>query len=421
MTQTTEAAAAKPTPSRSKDRVDDLAICGGTPAFAAPLHVGRPNIGNRAQLMERIEHLLDTRWLTNNGPYVQEFEQRIAARLGVRHCVAMCNATVALEIAIRALGLSGEVIVPSFTFIATAHALQWQEITPVFCDIDPVTHTLDPVQVESLITPRTTGIIGVHLWGQPCAIESLSDICTRHNLKLLFDAAHAFNCSHQGRMIGNFGDAEVFSFHATKFFNTFEGGAVTTNDNELAVQLRLMKNFGFAGYDEVVYLGTNGKMSEVSAAMGLTSLESIDEFVNVNRRNYRLYRQQLTDLPGVRLYTFDENEKNNFQYIVLEIDEAITRISRDDLVEVLWAEQVRARRYFYPGCHRMEPYRTLYPSAGELLPATEALTERTMLLPNGTAIGAEEIALICRVIRTAISNGKELSKRLSDPSTGSSC
>ena len=176
--------------------------------------------------------MLDNRWLTNNGPFVREFEGQVARLAGVKHCIATCNGTVALEIAIRAAGLSGEVIVPSFTFIATAHALQWQEITPVFADIDPQTHHLDPRCVEKMITPRTTGIVAVHLWGAPCDIESLSAIASKHGLKLLFDAAHAFGSSYKGRAIGSFGQGEVFSFHATKFINTLEGGRsllTTTN------------------------------------------------------------------------------------------------------------------------------------------------------------------------------------------------
>ena len=249
-------------------------------------------------MLRRINEILDRRWLSNNGPIVQEFEPAIAERLGVQHCVAMCNGTVALEIAIRALGLKAEVIVPSFTFIATAHALQWQEITPVFCDVDPATHNLDPAAVERMITPRTTGIIGVHLWGRPCAVEALQELADRHDLTLMFDAAHAFGCSHGGRMIGNFGRCEVFSFHATKFFNTFEGGAVVTNDDELAAKIRLMKNFGFAGYDNVIYLGTNGKMTEVCAAMGLTGLESLRPFIAVNRRNHEAYRRGCGTSPG---------------------------------------------------------------------------------------------------------------------------
>jgi len=232
-----------------KNSVSDLAIFGCPPAFNETLHVGRPNIGDREQLFQSFKQILDNRWLTNNGPFVQEFEAKIAHFLGVKHCIAMCNATIALEIVIRGLGLTGEVIIPAFTFVATAHSLQWQEITPVFCDIDPNTHTIDPKKIESLITPRTTGIIGVHLWGRSCAIEQLQEIAYNRNLKLIFDAAHAFGCSHIGRMIGNFGEAEVFSFHATKFINSFEGGVVATNNDDLAVKLRLMKNFGFVGYD----------------------------------------------------------------------------------------------------------------------------------------------------------------------------
>ena len=214
-------------------------------------------------------------------------------------------------------------------------------------------------------------------------------------------------------MIGGFGDAEVFSFHATKFFNTFEGGAVTTNDDELAEKIRLMKNFGFAGYDQVIYIGTNGKMSEISAAMGLTSLESLDDFIETNHRNYQQYRRELTEMAGLRLLTFDENEKCNYQYIVVEIDETKAGLSRDELVHVLHAENIIARRYFYPGCHRMEPYRTSYPDAGRELPLTEQLADRVMTLPTGTALGEAEISGICRIIRRAISRGPEIHERLS--------
>ncbi len=395
-----------------KSSLEDLAIFGGKPAFTEMLHVGRPNIGNRDRLMERINDLLDRKWLTNEGIYVQEFEKRTAEFIGVKHCIAMCNGTVALEIAIRAVGLKGEVIVPSFTFIATAHALQWQEITPVFCDIDPRTHQLNPYRVEAMITPRTTGIIGVHLWGRSCDVDALTDIAQRHDLDLMFDAAHAFGCSYKEHMIGSFGRAEVFSFHATKFFNTFEGGAVVTNDDDLAAKMRLMKNFGFAGYDNVIYLGTNGKMSEVAAAMGLTSLESTEEFITLNYRNYIQYQEELSDLPGVYLLSFDRREKSNYQYIILDIDEACTQISRDQLLEILRAENVLARRYFYPGCHKMEPYRSYFPHSGLLLPETERLVQRVLSLPTGTAVGPEEIRNICQIMRLVIEHGPEVKERL---------
>ena len=391
--------------------LDEMAIFGGVPAFAEKLHVGRPNIGNRDRLLERINDILDRRWLTNAGVYVQEFERRIAEMVGVQHCIAMCNGTVALEIAIRALGLKGEVIVPSFTFIATAHALQWQEITPVFCDIDPRTHTLDPARVEESITPRTTGIIGVHMWGRPCDVERLEWIARRRQLKLLYDAAHAFGCSHNGRMIGSFGDAEVYSFHATKFMNTFEGGAVVTNDDDLAAKIRLMKNFGFAGFDNVIYIGTNGKMNEVSGAMGLTVLESLDEIIAANCRNYEQYRRELGALDGLRMVTYDPAQKNNYQYVILELDPGL-EISRDDLVKILHAENVMARRYFYPGCHRMEPYRSYYPHAGLLLPHTEALAQRAFSLPTGTSIDPDTVASVCHLVKLAVTNHHEIRERL---------
>jgi dTDP-4-amino-4,6-dideoxygalactose transaminase len=206
-----------------KQKLDDLALFGGQSLFAEKVHVGRPNIGNVARLREALDDILARRWLSNGGKYVQEFQRQIEKTVGVKHCIPMCNGAVALEIAIRALGMRGEVIVPSMTFIATAHALQWQEITPVFCDIDPDTYNLDPARIEELITPRTTGIIPVHLFGRPCNIKAITGIAKRHGLKLLFDSAHAFGCSYQGEMIGRFGDAEVFSFHATKFLNSFEG------------------------------------------------------------------------------------------------------------------------------------------------------------------------------------------------------
>jgi dTDP-4-amino-4,6-dideoxygalactose transaminase len=391
-----------------KTEISQLAVLGGPRLFDDPIHVGRPNLGNRERLLARINDMLDRRWLSNHGPFVQEFECKVAAFLGARHCIAMCNGTIALEIAIRATGMRGEVIVPSFTFIATAHALQWQEITPVFCDIDPRTHLINPAQVQRMITPRTTGIIGVHTWGQPCDIEALSQIASRRNLTLLFDASHAFGCSYRGRMIGTFGSAEVFSFHATKFFNTFEGGAIVTNDDDLAAKTRLMKNFGFHGYDNVEYIGTNGKMTEVAAAMGLTGLESLDEFIECNRRNYEQYRRELAGVPGVRVLAWNDSEHCNYQYVVLEIEEELIEISRDQLLMVLHAENVLARRYFYPGCHRMEPYRSFFPHAGVLLPETERLVRKILLLPTGSAIGEVEVAGISQIVRLATTNGKAL-------------
>jgi dTDP-4-amino-4,6-dideoxygalactose transaminase len=321
----------------------------------------------------------------------------------------MCNATTALQIAIRAAGLSGEVIVPSFTFVATAHALQWLGITPVFCDIDE-SFCLDPRRIEGLITPRTTGIIGVHLWGHTCDVEALTDICKHHSLALLFDAAHAFGCSRKGAMVGNFGRAEVFSFHATKFLNTFEGGAVVTNDGEFADSCRAMCNFGFSGEDEVTSLGINGKMNEIEAVMGLTSLEHMDEIIATNRNNYLEYRKELANIPGLRLMDYEEDERNNFQYIVLEVEKK-AGVSRDFLHELFHAEGILVRRYFYPGCHRMEPYRSLDPQVNNSLPLTERACANMLCLPTGQAIGTEQIRAICALLRYVVLNSVEIRER----------
>ena len=380
-----------------------LALLGSVPAFSEPLHVGRPNIGNRDRLMARINDMLDRRWLSNNGPFVQDLERRIADYVGVKHVICVCNATIGLEIAIRAADLRGEVIVPAYTFVATAHALQWQEITPVFADMDPATHNLDPARVERHITPRTTAVLGTHVWGRSCQVEALEEIASRRGLKLMFDAAHAFGCSHRGRMIGGFGLAEVFSFHATKFLNSFEGGAICTNDDALAQLIRLMTNFGFAGFDNVVHIGTNGKMTEVCAAMGITSLEDIDHLIATNRSNYLAYRKGLDELPGITLIDYPAGERNNYQYIVVEVDEAVAGLSRDELVHVLHAENVLARKYFWPGVHRMEPYRSLFPHSHLLLPDTDRVARRVIVLPTGTAVTESTVATVCALIRSALS------------------
>ena len=395
-----------------KKHLNELAIFGGVPTFPEKLHVGRPNIGSKQVLLQRINDILDSKWLTNNGQFVQAFEQHITSLVGVKHCIATCNATTGLEIAIRACELTGEVIIPSFTFVATAHALKWVGIEPVFCDVDPDTHNIDPRKIESLITDKTTAIIGVHLWGRGCDVEALEDIAKRYKLKLLFDAAHAFRCSHQQKMIGNFGDVEVFSFNATKFCNSFEGGAIVTNNSELADKIRYMKNFGFSDYDCVDFIGTNGKMSEVSAAMGLTSLESIEDFINTNRENYHQYLQELSNIPGVNLISYDKAEKCNYQYVIVEIDESITRINRDIIHQILWAENILTRRYFYPGCHQMKPLRSRIADMGLMLTNTRRLASRVLALPTGTAIGAKEISNICQIIRLAATGGNTINEML---------
>ncbi len=397
-----------------KQRLEDLAILGGKPTFEHQLHVGRPNIGNRDFFLSQVNEVLDNRWLTNSGPKVNEFERKIEEYIGVKHAIAITNGTVALELLIRAAGIKGEVIIPSFTFVACAHAFQWQEIKPVFCDIDPNTHNIDPLEIEKHITPNTTAIMGVHLWGRSCNIEVLEQISKKHNLKLMFDASHAFACSYKGKMIGNFGIGEVFSFHATKFFNTLEGGAIVTNDDELASKIRLMKNFGFQGYDNVTYIGTNGKMNEISASMGLTSFNSIDSFIAKNKENYYLYKNEFDKIDGIKLIDYSDSERNNYQYIACEIEEQKFGMSRTELIDILIKENILARKYFFPGIHKMEPYRSLYPYSSMFLQETEKLANKIISFPTGTAMDYNSIMLVTNLVSFIHQYAGEIKNKLQE-------
>jgi dTDP-4-amino-4,6-dideoxygalactose transaminase len=246
-----------------------------------------------------------------------------------------------------------------------------------------------------MITARTSAILGVHVWGRPCDINALEAIAGQHELPLLFDAAPAFGCEYRGQPIGGFGRAEVVSFHPTKVLNTFEGGAILTDDDELAKRARLMI-----------------QMSEASAAMGLASLEVVDEFIAINRGHHERYQTNLAGLPGLSVVPYPEHERSNYHYVVLEIDAARSPISRDALQQVLRAENILARRYFYPGCHRMEPYRTEQPQAEASLPETNALVERVLQLPTGTALTGEDVDGICEILRLAFEHGEEISRLL---------
>lgn len=364
----------------------------------ADLVVGRPNVGSRELFHELVDEIFDNRWFTNDGPMVRRFENELAEHVGVNECVVVANGTLGLEILARALGLSGEVIVPSFSFVATAGALSWLGIEPVFADIDPTTHNIDPDSVRERITDRTSAILAVHLWGRPAEVSALEQIALEHDLELIFDSAHAFGNTLGGARIGNFGRAEVFSFHATKFFNCFEGGAVTTNDSALAERLRTIRNFGFAGFDQVDAVGTNAKMTEVCAAMGITNLRSLDEVVAANQHNYETYRKLLADIDGIDLISFPEGERNNYQYIVVEVSPAFGT-TRDSLVEFMHAHGVIARRYFWPGIHRFQPYGGMDSPLTSQLPNTVEVADRVVVLPTGTSVSDSDCELVVDLIR----------------------
>ncbi|NEB81463.1 dTDP-4-dehydro-6-deoxyglucose aminotransferase [Streptomyces sp. SID14478] len=388
-----------------KRALTDLALFGGPTAFLRPLLVGMPTVGDRARFLARLEWALDNDWLTNGGPLTTELEGRIADIAGVRYCVATCNATAALQLVLKASGVTGQVIMPSLTFAATPHSAAWVGLEPVFCDVDPVTGCLDPARVEELITPDTGAILGVHLWGRTAPVIELEKVAAEHGLKLFFDAAHAFGCTSGGRPIGGFGNAEVFSLHATKTVMSFEGGAVTTDDGELAERLAALRNFGIDRDRSVNAVGMNAKMSECAAAMGLTSLDAFEETRARNQENHALYRSELRGVPGIEVLAFDEGERNNHQYLILLADREVTGLHRDRLQALLEAEQVFPRLYFSPPCHQMPIYRTDPPLR---LPHTERLSEQVLALPTGPSVSFEDIRRVCSIIRLAAERGGQI-------------
>lgn len=395
-----------------KHGIQDLALFGGPAAFTENRRVGRPNSGDRARFLERMNRALDSEWLSNMGPLMHEFEARIAELTGVRHCVSLCNATVALQMLVGDIATGGapgdEIIIPALTFPATAHAVKWRGLRPVFCDVDPVSGLIDPDLVEALITPRTRAILGVHLFGQTCDVNRLEKIAETHRIRLYFDAAPAVGCTYGETPVGGFGDAEVFSFHATKIVNSFEGGAILTNDDELAERLRAERNFGFGTDGGVESAGTNGKLSEAAAAMGLTSLEALDENIAHNRANYDAYRRAIEGIPGVTVREYDSRHRNNYHYMMVTVVEENAGLHRNLLLELLRAENILAQPYFSQALHRMKPYRDTAPGS---LPHTEALCEQLLALPTGPAVSIHDIEVISDVIRTAVAHGSEVAAR----------
>jgi dTDP-4-amino-4,6-dideoxygalactose transaminase len=399
----------------STDREDRrrLAICGAQPRFETPRHVGAPTLPDRETLHARLDQMLDARRLTNDGPFVKEFESRLGRLNGDVEAVAVCNATVGMQLLLKALNLKGEVILPSFTFIATAHACLWEGLEPVFVDVERDTHTIDPACVVQQITDSTAAIIGVHLWGRMCRVRELEAITRDRGIPLVFDAAHGLGCTYKGVPMGRLGTASVVSFHGTKFVQSLEGGAILTSDRELADRLRLLRNFGFQGFDNVVALGTNAKMNEFCAAAGLGSLEALDTIVATNRANREAYREAIGGLPGLALYEFDEQEANNFQYVLVEVDPRACPFTRDELVAILHAENVIARRYFTPGCHRSMPYRTRPRRGSDRLAVTEQLCDSLATFPTGAGVTTADIAEIGAILRLAYESEANVRRELS--------
>jgi len=290
--------------------------------FSKPVYVTQPFLPNLEEFCDGLREIWDNKWLTNNGPVLQRYTQRIIEYFNTDNVCLFNNGTLALQIGLQGMGITGEVITTPFTFVATTHALYWNKIRPVFVDIEPDYYTLDPKKVEAAITPWTTAILAVHVYGHPCQLDTLADIARRHNLKLIYDAAHAFGVTVNGRSIAHYGDLSMFSFHATKLYHSIEGGLLTFNDPGLKQIFDYLKNFGFKNETEVVMPGTNAKMNEFQALMGEMVLKYIPEIIATRRRLYHRYRQQLRDIPGIKLPPLTHPEVvYNYAYMPIEVEE----------------------------------------------------------------------------------------------------
>ncbi len=383
-----------------KKHIEDFAFLGGKKAFNHPLHIAQINLPPWEDVKSAFRGIFERRYFANHGPLVRELDHRFAEFVKTEHAVCVTNGTVALMILARALELSGEVIVPAYTFPATVQALSWAGLTPVLCDVDPKTQMVTPETIEPHITPRTSGILAVHLWGQPCEPEILENFASDRGLVLFFDACHGIGCSTNSRRIGNFGAGEAFSFHATKVLNGGEGGCITTNNAQLADKLRTIRNFHPSETFAPVPLRINGKMSEAQAALALLSLKEYPENVAANFHRYEAYRLGLSGIPGVSLLEYNPASDNNYQYIIVEIDEKLAGLHRNIFFELLSAENVICRRHFYPGIHNMTPYSKMASTASSNFTGTDWLCQSSLQLPTSQVMTEQDVKMVCRLVRS---------------------
>ena len=366
--------------------------------FDEPIYVTRPLLPPLEAVHARLAEIWDARWLTNDGQQHVRLTQAIGAYLGVPNVSLFNNGTIALLAAVRALDMTGEVITTPFTFPATPHAIGWSGGTPVFCDIDPVMMTIDPARIEALITTRTTGILAVHVYGIPCDVQAIQNIAERHGLKVVYDAAHAFGTRINGVGIGNFGDASMFSFHATKLFHTAEGGALTCPNTDTKVAFDHLKNFGILNQEEVDVVGINGKMNELQAALGLAVLDCVAEELRRRRAVIARYRERLAGIRGITLMPAPDGVESSCQYFVIRIDEREFGASRNLVFETLKAENVLSRKYFYPLCSSYACYQDLPSAAADRLPVASRIVEQVLCLPLYGTLGVDAVDTICDII-----------------------
>lgn len=394
----------------AKQRLDDLALFGGAPLFARPRSTSNLVRPDFETFMRYSEAMLAAGQYTNNGPLVRELERRLAAFHETRHCVSFCNGFWALVLAMRELALPGrdEVVMPSLTYRRLADVASWAGLVPRFCEVEPDTLALSPRTLEPEIGERTALIVAVHPIVNCCDAHALSAFATERRLPILFDSVESVYETTGGRKTGGFGNAEVFSLHASKLINGFEGGYLTTGDADLAGRLALARGFGFSGQDNVVMHGTNAKLNEMHAAMALASLDDLEDQVHRNRARYLAYRDGLATLPGLRLLSFDEKERSSYKNIVVETTEA-WRLSRDLTIRLLNAEGILARAYYDPPLH-LRP--AAYPTVAGPLPVSEALARRFVSMPCGHHVSGEDIGDIVGLLAFLDAHAAAIAARL---------
>jgi dTDP-4-amino-4,6-dideoxygalactose transaminase len=362
-----------------------------------PIYVTRPDLAPLEEFLPYLKDIWNGRILTNGGPYHQQLESALRTHLGVEHIALFCNGTIALVTALQSLRITGEVITTPYSFVATAHSLVWNGIRPVFADIDPLTLNIDPARIEAAITPQTTAIMPVHCYGTPCDVREIQRIADNYNLRVIYDAAHAFGVEDEAGSILNYGDLSVLSFHATKAFNTFEGGAIVCPDAKTKLRIDQLKNFGFVDEVTVVASGINGKMSEINAAFGLLQLKHVHKALARRREIDAAYREMLKRVPGIRCVAPSAARTANHSYFPILVEDGYP-LTRDGLYEKLRRHNVFARRYFYPLISDFPMYRGLQSAQRDNLPVATRIARSVLCLPIYPDLRDEDQARVVGLI-----------------------
>ncbi|NWK77244.1 aminotransferase class I/II-fold pyridoxal phosphate-dependent enzyme [Aquitalea sp. LB_tupeE] len=381
-----------------KTKISDFAIAGGRPIFDVALPVGQLYFPEWSDYAAEMRGIFDRGYYTNHGPLIEQFESELSAYLGVKHAICVTNATIGLMLAAVALELEGKVIMPSFTFVATGQSLLWNGLTPVFCDSNPVDGQMQIEHLESLIDEDTSAILGVNLWGGVADIQAMEQLAIKYGLHLYFDSAHGFGSRIAGRTLGANGELEVFSFHATKVMSTAEGGCITTNDDFVAARVRSMRSSYGIGTQVKVPVTCNGRFSEAQAAIGLLNLKALPVYISHNKKIYDRYRERISSIPGLRIIEASGVDFSNCQYFVCDVDADVFGLDRDTLIALLKLENINARRYFYPGTHRVVSFADEFSRSGRSLPGVDLLSRRIFQLPIGAKVSLEMVDKISELL-----------------------